>query len=84
MLLYRLHLRYQISGNYPQYVLECENMAKIVCKASDLKIDDRNYKRGTFAMKSCSLCTHAAYENAEHTLYDHVMSLQYRSAGSYV
>ena len=35
-------------------------MAKVVCKASELKFDDHKFKQGTFAMKSCSMCDHAA------------------------
>ena len=47
---------------------ECETMAKIVCKASDLKCDNYNYKGTSFFAKSCILCDHAAYENAEHII----------------
>ena len=48
--------------------MQCENMAKIVCRASELKSDDRKFKQVTFAMKSCSLCNHAAYEDAKHMI----------------
>ena len=58
---------YQISDKIPKYVMQCENMAKMVCKASELKSDDRKFKQSTFAMK-CSLCNHAAYEDAKHMI----------------
>ena len=47
---------------------ECETMAKIVCKASDLKCDSYKFKGQSFLSKSCSLCEHTAYENAEHVI----------------
>ena len=57
---------YKLSDKMPRHVMQCENMAKIVCKASELKSDDRKYKQGTFAMKSCGLCDNAAYEDVRH------------------
>ena len=43
-------------------------MARIVCKASELKSDRYRFKHTSFHTKSCSLCEHAAYENVEHML----------------
>ena len=57
---------WHISDAYLKLMKECETMAKLVCKASDLKCDNYEFKGASFFAKSCSLCDHAAYENAEH------------------
>ena len=43
-------------------------MAKLSCRASQLKSDDYKYKTATFYAKSCTLCNLASYENVEHMI----------------
>ena len=59
---------WHISDNFPYMIRECETMAKLVCKCSELKSDDYRFKHASSFMKSCSLCDHAACENAEHMI----------------
>ena len=46
----------------------CENMVKIICRASKLKCDDTSLKGALPSLKRCELCDHYAPEDIFHIL----------------
>ena len=59
---------WHISDCIPSKMRQCENMAKLVCRISDLKSDDYNLRGASFLNKSCSNCDDAAYEDVGHMI----------------
>ena len=46
----------------PDMMRQCEIIATLVCRASDLKSDDYIFKYASYHRKSCEMCEEAAYE----------------------
>ena len=59
---------WHISDACPSLMKACETMAKLVCRASELKCDNYKFKGSSYYAKSCSVCNLAGYENAEHMI----------------
>ena len=57
---------WSIADMYPQYIKECEIMAKIVCHASLLKGDDFKLKSLVGTTRMCDLCNCFEIEDARH------------------
>ena len=55
-----------ISDKFPSTIKYCENLAKIVCKASRLKTDDYRLKGLPPSHRVCGLCDDYVTENIEH------------------
>ena len=55
-----------LSDKYPQVIRSCETIARLVCHASLLKVDDVRLKRLNRSDRSCSLCDMYEYDNVEH------------------
>ena len=70
---------WHISDHFPNLMKECESMATIVCKASDLKCDNYAFKGSSYFAKSCNLCDHAAYENVEHMILSCPYNIDFRT-----
>ena len=60
---------WHIADRFPYMMKQCEIIAKIVCRTSDLKSDDYNLKHSTFFFeKSGNLREWAAYEDIDHII----------------
>ena len=59
-----------ISDKFPNMISGCEVMAKIVCHASLLKVDDVRFKRATIASRFCPLCDLAQEDNIRHMVME--------------
>ena len=57
---------WSISDKFPNMLRWCENLAKIVCKSSLLRVDDFRLKDSLHSAKVCSLCDNYSIENIEH------------------
>ena len=55
-----------ISDRYPQNISVCETLAKLVCHASLLKVDDVRLKGSSLASKFCTLCDLGQKEDVRH------------------
>ena len=55
-----------VSDKYPSEIRMCENLAKIVCKTSKLKVDDYRLKHLSHSHRTCSQCDSFAVEDIEH------------------
>ena len=51
---------------FPNMISICEDMVKIICHASLLKVDDVRLKSVPLAAKCCVLCDHGSVEDAAH------------------
>ena len=57
---------WNLSNIYPDMIMICETMARILCHSSLLKCDDIRLKNLSHVHKVCSLCDHYSVENATH------------------
>ena len=55
-----------VSDRYPPYISVCETLAKLVCHASLLKVDDVRLKGSSLASKFCTLCDLGQKEDVRH------------------
>ena len=53
---------------HPEVMHSCETMAKLVCKASQLKCDNYRFKMDHAIRPYCDLCNDHALENAVHVV----------------
>ena len=59
---------WSVSDKFPQYMKECEILAKLTCHASELKGDDFKYKGLPGIPQMCDLCNDFEIEDAKHFL----------------
>ena len=55
-----------LSDKYPEYINVCETMARLVCHASLLRMDDMRLKKLTIFTRSCPLCELSAPDDVRH------------------
>ena len=55
-----------LSDKYPEYTSMCETMARLVCHASLLKMDDVRLKKLTMFSRCCPLCESSAPDDVKH------------------
>ena len=55
-----------LSDRYPEYISICETMARLVCHASLLKMDDVRLKKLSMFSRCCPLCELAAPDDVKH------------------
>ena len=64
----RLLIWWQIGGLSHELMVCCETMCKLVCRASDLKVDCHQFKNNPLNRPYCDKCDDIALENVEHLL----------------
>ena len=57
---------WRVSDKYPAIIRQCENMIKLICGASKLKVDDYKFTNGNVI---CSNCDNYAREDAKHIIF---------------
>ena len=55
-----------MSDKYPEYINICETMARLVCHASLLRMDDVRLKKLTMFARCCPLCELSAPDDVKH------------------
>ena len=60
--------RWQLSDSDPKLPRRCETMVRILCKATNLKDDDRKLKGQTIWSRICTRCDLGAPEDAIHMI----------------
>ena len=55
-----------LSDKYPEYINICETMARLVCHASLLRMDDVRLKKLTMFARCCPLCELSAPDDVKH------------------
>ena len=53
---------------FPDIMLACDTMSKLLCRASELKCDSYNFTNNPLVRPYCDMRTDLAIENAEHLL----------------
>ena len=64
----RLLIWWQLAGIAPEIMRQCEIMSKIVCNASNLKVDCYQYRKDTTRRTYCDLCNNFSVEDACHVI----------------
>ena len=59
---------WEISNRDPSYMLICENIAAIICRASALKSDSVEFKRTLPSVRACQSCDNFGEENVKHVV----------------
>ena len=59
---------WQLSDGDRSYMKQCEVMVQLLSHSSQLKEDDFRFKRSTLGERMCTLCDHAAPDNAMHMI----------------
>ena len=53
---------------FPEMMLACETMCKLICRASELKCDSYLFKNNPLVRPYCDMCNTLSIENVEHLL----------------
>ena len=64
----RLLIWWQLADIAPEIMKQCEVMAKVVCKASNLKVDCYQFRKDPVRRTYCELCNTFSNEDARHLL----------------
>ena len=64
----RLLIWWQLADLTPEIMKQCEVMAKVVCKASNLKSDCYQFRNDTIRKTYCEMCNDFSNEDARHIL----------------
>ena len=59
---------WQVGGLSHDMMMYCETMCKLICRASELKIDCHQYKNNPVNRPYCDKCDEIAIENVEHLI----------------